>query len=905
MSRTSKVVLPLFSPAGNDNCTKCGLGGQAGLTTVCVRSRWWKKPRPGKNRRKCLYLIGEAPARFEDKLGKPFVGASGQILDAWLTACNLGDHVDVVLGNTVRCRLPKDAKPSKSEMSACWEYTLDELRQLRKTYVDPDQLALVCLGGYATQIVLGLSSVDKALEFQGSVRAFGVGIGNVPVFVTYHPAFTLPGRNPAATHAVKDHLSVICRWLRDGRVHSEEKPWAQPCYSFPVEQLTGATRLSVDVETYGILQGCDQTVFHPTRSMLCDGIPKSDLIVTGQLGTDSIWTTHRWGRATERAEFIERLRQAVERGLPLLFMNAQFDLQYLRKAGLNFLDHRTLVEDVSVWNYLETDVRPERSLKKLGTLFGLAKYEDRVEAGGFVQYKSPDDPKLATYGQKDVHDTIVIRDMIVDRIGRSYPTTQKLSKYTRKWYSDLTWLGVYMSEAGVPINVAGLRKFQGKVWARRQNIVREAAEKFGLTLCGKGSQNSIQELIDSAVVATGIEDHPDLENTEKSGKTSTGEANIELILNHLDVDQPGYDELVLLQQFRSSSKLLDTYLRPLIGDPSKGWPTMKGGRVDLRSCVLDGIVYPTWRVVPVSGRETGTSGRGGTTQGRITCVFPPIQTYSDELQEFITTRHNRGYILSVDLSQIELRVAAFDSADPKMLLEYEQGQDRHWIRALDIFPEGCSKHGKTLEKECSECKQKRQIGKTVNFLLIYRGGPERLRLTCRQDIGYHMDRASAKRIVQALPKMYPAFWKSQDELIANVTKIGYIVDPVLGQGRVFSKSAYTNMLDYENNIVNFKPQNIGANLMLGIQMPLAFELVEKGLASRMILNIYDAMYIEGPASEEQQVTEMVRTAMPQSEYMTRLEEAYGRKFPLAYEGKIIRIRKSKYGEHRETQKIDF
>ena len=88
-------------------------------------------------------VIGEAPGAMEDKVGKPFVGRSGQLLRQQLREV----PGTIIITNTVKCRPPKNRDPRKAEKQACYKYLQQEL-----VYYNPDLVILV--GRHASQTFL-------------------------------------------------------------------------------------------------------------------------------------------------------------------------------------------------------------------------------------------------------------------------------------------------------------------------------------------------------------------------------------------------------------------------------------------------------------------------------------------------------------------------------------------------------------------------------------------------------------------------------------------------------------------------------------------------------------------------------------------------------------------------------
>ncbi len=124
-----------------------------------------------------VLFIGEAPGEQEDKIGEPFVGKAGKLLDQMLAALNWSRD-NVYIMNVVKCRPSGNRNPNEKEVEACSRWFDAQWQVL--------QPKLVCLlGKVAAQRVLGS---DASLA---SLRGRWHEYRGVPVWVTYHPAYLL------------------------------------------------------------------------------------------------------------------------------------------------------------------------------------------------------------------------------------------------------------------------------------------------------------------------------------------------------------------------------------------------------------------------------------------------------------------------------------------------------------------------------------------------------------------------------------------------------------------------------------------------------------------------------------------------------------------------------------------
>lgn len=123
-------------------------------------------------------LIGEAPGENEDKQGEPFVGQAGKLLDSMLRAVSLARGENVYIANVVKCRPPGNRNPEPDEVARCEPYL-----QRQVALVKPK--LIVALGRVAAQNLLKTDASISSLR--GRVHRYE----DVPVIVTYHPAYLL------------------------------------------------------------------------------------------------------------------------------------------------------------------------------------------------------------------------------------------------------------------------------------------------------------------------------------------------------------------------------------------------------------------------------------------------------------------------------------------------------------------------------------------------------------------------------------------------------------------------------------------------------------------------------------------------------------------------------------------
>ncbi len=147
-----------------------------------------------------IMLVGEAPGGDEDRIGRPFVGRAGQLLDRMLAAIGL-DRAKVYIANVVPWRPPGNRTPTPQETAACLPFVRRQI-----ALVSPR--ILVCLGGSATQTLLGVK--EGITRTRGVWRDYAGDEGAaIPALPMFHPAYLL--RQPAAKRQAWADLRKLAR----------------------------------------------------------------------------------------------------------------------------------------------------------------------------------------------------------------------------------------------------------------------------------------------------------------------------------------------------------------------------------------------------------------------------------------------------------------------------------------------------------------------------------------------------------------------------------------------------------------------------------------------------------------------------------------------------------------------
>ena len=150
------------------------------------------------NFRAKLIFVGEGPGFDEDRQGKPFVGAAGQLLSRIIEAIKL-TRSQVYICNIIKCRPPHNRNPEPDEIDSCYPFLERQIASIQ-----PD---LICaLGTFAAQTLL--KTATPISKLRGRFHEYK----GIKVLPTYHPAYLL--RNPDMKRAVWEDMKLLMKEYR-------------------------------------------------------------------------------------------------------------------------------------------------------------------------------------------------------------------------------------------------------------------------------------------------------------------------------------------------------------------------------------------------------------------------------------------------------------------------------------------------------------------------------------------------------------------------------------------------------------------------------------------------------------------------------------------------------------------
>ena len=171
-----------------------------------------------------LMFVGEAPGANEDRMGRPFVGQAGKLLDQLLAEVGL-ERGDVFISNVLLCRPPGNRDPHPVEIESCQKYLFRELE-----LIEP---RVVCtLGNFATKLLRGDNAGITRVHGREEVRL--IGTRAVRLYPLYHPAAAL--YTPRMLEVLREDFARIPELLALGA----------PAQPEPVEPVPVAAEAEAD-----------------------------------------------------------------------------------------------------------------------------------------------------------------------------------------------------------------------------------------------------------------------------------------------------------------------------------------------------------------------------------------------------------------------------------------------------------------------------------------------------------------------------------------------------------------------------------------------------------------------------------------------------------------------------------
>jgi DNA polymerase I len=285
----------------------------------------------------------------------------------------------------------------------------------------------------------------------------------------------------------------------------------------------------------------------------------------------------------------------------------------------------------------------------------------------------------------------------------------------------------------------------------------------------------------------------------------------------------GEHEIVgVVEEWRELSKLINTYLGPL--------PALIGE---------DGRLHTT------INQAVAATGRLSTSNPNLQAI--PIRTELGREIRSAFVADQGSKLVSADYSQIELRILAHVSGEPKLREAFERGEDIHTATAAEVL----GKDPATLTKG------ERAIAKMINFGIIY--GISAFGLSENLEI----PREQAQEYIDAYLARFPHVQDFIARTIEEAARDGYVTS-LLGRRRpvpeIRAQNRQTRSLG-ERLAVNFVMQGSNADIIKVAMIHIHRRLRDEGRSARLVLQVHDELLLEAPDAEVSAVKDLVREEM--------------------------------------------
>ncbi len=491
-----------------------------------------------------------------------------------------------------------------------------------------------------------------------------------------------------------------------------------------------------------------------------------------------------------------------------VFHNAKFDLHILKRSfGIN-LKARISDSLIAAWMLspgdlgLGLDEQVRRHLHHemipIENLIGRGKNQ--------ITFNRVPVSNAYTYGAEDAVYTLRLWNTLLPKLKeRDY------EKFFLELEMPCLKVLFEMEEKGVSIDSEELKKQSAEIELR---IIELEKEIYGMAEGVEFNIGSPKQL------AEVLFDHLELPVIKK---TQTGRSTDSVVLEELSVVAP-HPIVFAIMEYREIKKLQSTYLS-----------------------VLPELVNPETKRIHTSFIQWGTA------TGRLSSREPnlqniPIRTEAGKkIRAAFVPQKKDDLILSVDYSQIELRMLAHLSGDEKLIAAYNHGADIHTQTAAAIF-----------NVPLSEVTQDhRRDAKIVNFGVLY--GMTAFRLA--RDL--KISRTRAKEFIDDYFSLYQGVQQFIDKTVAFAHENGY-VETLTGRRRYIpgiDSHDRTECQMAERMAVNTPVQGSAADLIKMAMIRIANRIEKEKLPLKMILQVHDELVFECPKSEVESLSLMVKEEM--------------------------------------------
>lgn len=782
-----------------------------------------------------ILIVGESPGREEILQGRPFVGPSGQILNAALDSIGYG-RSNVVIANAARCLINKEDEGIKTINAAlnCCRPKLVKIIEMTKPRV------IIALGAVALKQLTGK---QKIMENRG--RFFWSEEFGCQIFCTVHPAYVMRGASrefwlkSPAKRTMKENLifmdfQQVKKFLEEGKVEQIDTSAYREGTIFDLKKMRREKKvIAVDFETTGL------DLFNPNVRCLCVSFcaePGKPIVIF----------------ADEAGLFPKEVREILEdEKITKLVAARPFEERVCRqKLGFQM---RGQIHDVLAIAHLLDENYHSYSLEAVADIYTPLKGIKELALGMRASLEELPKEQLLKYNAVDTDATLRAFNTMKVALKNDPQLLRYYSFFLQK--AQDMFADVYFN--GGRIDVDQLRTDEAALEATVQELHERCLHLIPQSI--KDKHEGKLQLSRPALVQDylflhrdGLRLRPDPNYlTPKTKKPQCSEDHLRQFPNNQFID--------MYLRMRKAEKLLGTYITQL-------WQVMKA----------DGRVYPSTLFTQ-------------TVTGRTVMKEPTIQTIPQRgefapyaKRAFVA---DNGWIFGArDLGQSEIRIMGWLANDPNILRALRENIDIHTMTAAIV-------NNVPVEQVTKDMRQK---AKGVNFGFIYGMGAYKFRFYAKNEYGVEYTEQEAQNVRSAFfsyPRGYymlPEYYKAQE---AFVTQYGYVRSPI---GRIRRLPGVHSRDEQERRMafrqaINMRIQSFSTDLGL-IGMYLFWQELKKRptLAKNVKLMwfIHDAVYFQAKTKYFNQAMLLLKECM-EVKAKAYVKEKFGVEigYPITSDGK--------------------
>jgi DNA polymerase-1 len=512
-------------------------------------------------------------------------------------------------------------------------------------------------------------------------------------------------------------------------------------------------------------------------------------------------------------EALEGLRSAfAHRVGTLVAHNLKFDLHQMLNVGVELGAAAFADTMIAAWMLnpsaggygLDAQSLKVLALEKIPTSKLIGK-----DAGRQSMTEVPLDA-LTEYACEDVDATLRLWELLEQEL----KADQKVEHLFHSLEMPLLRVLAQMERAGVHIDSEYLADLAAEVQQKLSDIERQifalAGQEFNI-----GSPKQL-----GVVLFENLKVHEAIGFKGKLARTTLGYKTDAAVLEQFQ----GHPVVALVQEYRELSKLLNTYI-----------------------LVLPQLVKKSTGRIHTSFHQIGTA------TGRLSSSDPNLQNIpvrtelGKKVRQAFSASDAHSVILSIDYSQVELRVMAHLAQDETMIAAFRSGADIHRQTAARIL-------GKAPEQVTPE---ERGNAKTINFGIIYGMGAQRLAREQKIPL------AEAKSFIERYFLNFAGVYRYLEEQ-RQTARLKGVVHTFFGRPRPVNLSAAFNpgeVKALENIAINSPIQGTAADIMKMGMLRVAEALRKSGLRARMLLQVHDELVLECPREEVDATATLLKNAL--------------------------------------------